>query len=676
MIRGQNLRMNGRTEMLNPQPLVKTVDAPPVRADRSAWLVSLFVHLVFLVVVSYLTLQVDFAPPELVLTTYVPDPVELKELKPDELHFDPTPREAIGATAMGGLEDESSGRAEIPPMPQVPSLDVPPVAAVGQIQARELFEATTSVEADLNHSVKGAAGVAVTGADGAIERLSHEILASLDERRTLVVWFFDQSGSLQTQRKAILQRFNRVYEELGAVEASLAKKEKPKADQKDSPLLTSVVSFGNNVRFRLDQPTSDLERITDAVAAIERDESGVERVFTAVQKAVTRYRKFRSQGRNVIFILFTDEAGDDTDQLDPTVDLCRRFEIPVYVVGVPAPFGRRETLVKWVDPNPKYDQSVQWGRVDQGPESYRPERVKILFNGFREDKTPIDSGFGPFALTRLCYETGGIYFTVHPNRRLGRRIRHGDTKKYTAHFSVFFDPDVMRRYRPEYVSGREYMRQVEESRLRTALLAAAEHSWVEPLDPPRRRFVVRREAEFVKDLTEAQKSAARLSPVAEHLYTILKDGDVDRPREITPRWQAGFDLAVGRVLATKVRAEGYNVMLAKAKRGMKFGQPKNNTWVLESSDQLDVGSRLGREAELAREYLERVTDQHAGTPWAHLAKLELKIPLGWRWKEVFTPIRPPANRMAANNNNQRRMPSDDKARKLAPRRKKRPPPKL
>jgi hypothetical protein len=57
-----------------------------------------------------------------------------------------------------------------------------------------------------------------------------------------------------------------------------------------------------------------------------------------------------------------------------------------------------------------------------------------------------------------------------------------------------------------------------------------------------------------------------------------------REQEESPRWRAGFDLAMGRVLAQKVRTETYNAMLAKAKLGMKFEDEKNNTWVLEPAN--------------------------------------------------------------------------------------------
>ena len=147
--------------------------------------------------------------------------------------------------------------------------------------------------------------------------------------------------------------------------------------------------------------------------------------------------------------------------------------------------------------------------------------------------------------------------------------------------------------------------------------------------------------------------------------------------EIVPRWQAGYDLALGRVLANKVRAESYNSMLAQAKRGMKFQDDRNNTWQLQPADQISVGSRLEREAELALELLQRVVREHQGTPWALLAERELKQPMGWRWEEDRTELEPPRDQLAANNNNNpNQAPQNDRPVVVQPPVKRRPPPKL
>ena len=109
-----------------------------------------------------------------------------------------------------------------------------------------------------------------------------------------------------------------------------------------------------------------------------------------------------------MIVVFTDEAGDDVEALDATVDLCRKYEMPVYVIGVPAPFGRETAYIKWIDPDPNFDQTPQKAPVHQGPESLMPERIMLLFGGKKENEEQMDSGFGPFGLSRLAYETGGL----------------------------------------------------------------------------------------------------------------------------------------------------------------------------------------------------------------------------------------------------------------------------
>jgi hypothetical protein len=384
--------------------------------------------------------------------------------------------------------------------------------------------------------------------------------------------------------------------------------------------------------------------------------------FHAVVQAAREYARYRvpdSEGepdRNVLLVVFTDEVGSDEKDpqfgVDAAVKICKRHQMPVYVVGVPAPFGTKETQVKWVDPDPQYDQTPRWGVVDQGPETLLPERLRLSFTGSQDEEEALDSGFGPYSLTRLCYETGGMYFAVHPNRDVYRAVSRGQVEPFSAHIKHFFDSEVMRRYKPDYVSVEEYGRRVKANKCREALVRAAAESQVGSLENPQTRFIKRDEAAFNNELTEAQKGAARLEPKLAHLYeNFLKHGEADRDKETTPRWQAGFDLAVGRVLASRLRTESYNAMLAAAKRGLKPKDPKNNTWVLVPSEEITTGSQYQKMAEKAKMYLERVVNDHPNTPWALLASKELEQPLGWKWTEEFTDLTPPPRAMAPNNNN-------------------------
>jgi hypothetical protein len=157
-----------------------------------------------------------------------------------------------------------------------------------------------------------------------------------------------------------------------------------------------------------------------------------------------------------------------------------------------------------------------------------------------------------------------------------------------------------------------------------------------------------------------------LQPRIDLIHGQLLKGLADRERIQEERWKAGFDLAMGRILALKVRTDAYNLMLARAKAGMQFESPKSDTWVLRPSDEVNVGSRTEKFAEQARVYLQRVIEAHAGTPWAFLAEREFNQPLGYAWDEIHTGINdPPKPRPPAGNNN-RPMPSDDKPRSLGP----------
>ncbi len=210
----------------------------------------------------------------------------------------------------------------------------------------------------------------------------------------------------------------------------------------------------------------------------------------------------------------------------------------------------------------------------------------------------------------------------------------------------------MRRYRPDYVSENEYRRQISSNPTRYALVSAAHLSRVRPLEPPQLRFEKLDEARFANAVSRAQQAAAVLEPKLNLLYETLKKGELGRDREISPRWKAGFDLAMGRVLAAKIRAESYNAMLAQAKTKLKFKDEKNNTWILRPADQISTGSQAEKLAARAKSYLQRVVDEHADTPWGLLASRELQTPIGWQWTETFTqPPQPPPRRPASNNNN-------------------------
>jgi hypothetical protein len=646
-------------------------------SENVALIGSTLVHLIIILFLAMVPLAIQSDEEAVVIVSNVPQDEQEKIEFIDEIVYSDAPQVEIGASSLADADmAEASAEmfAEVSEIPMPVELDP---TDLGDMMVNKMFDQAV---APLDRLVdqKGKVGQGTEGAVGAVDRITFEILKEMEQHPTLVVWMFDQSGSLQQQRRDIRGRFDRIYTELGIAQDSGAKGFQN--DQSEKPLLTSIIGFGSQVKLFTENPIDDLDEIKRIVEEMEVDTTGEEKVFTAITSAVDQYKSLcRNRGsrgpqRKVLFVVVTDEKGDDENLLETSIKSCRKWGIPVYVIGVPAPFGRQHTLVKYVDPDPQFDQTPQFAQVDQGPETFLPERVFVGFTANFQQEPKLDSGFGPFALTRLCYETGGIYFTVHPNRNTNRKVRRRELNAFASDLEYFFDPVTMAAYRPDYISSDDYVKQVKLSPLRQSLVMAAQQSPAVGLARPRTRFVRRNEAALVGDLTRAQQDAAKLEPRLARMAQILSPGFKLRDKEVSLRWKAGYDLAMGRVLAQKVRTGAYNAMLAQAKRGMPFKDKKNNTWVLEPSEEISVGSKTQSEAKLAIELLQSVVADHEGTPWALLASQELEVPIGWVWKEEYTDLTPPRNRQR-NNNNNNNVPRDDMARMLkkAP---KRPVPKL
>ncbi len=671
------IRSNAPDRELTDDPAAAEDPLPPSIFDAQSFVStagSFLFHLTILLALALFRLQTPLDPEAVVIVSPAPEYDQPLEEVTEFVVSDQVQTE-IGANALEKFDVAEASAATFAEIAEIANpLELEPTD-LGTLMVNKMFNQPVAPQ-DRMIDRKGQVGTGTAGAAGAVDQITFEIMQAAEDRPTLVCWLFDQSGSLTRQRKDIRDRFDRIYKELGIVSEKLGRRE----SIADGPrVLTSIIGFGSDVKLYTETPTADLNEIQQIVDSMDVDGSGTERVFTAIATAADQYKSLRRNvgpggpARNVMFVVVTDERGDDANLLEKSIDGCRKWGIPVYCIGVPAPFGREHTLVKYVDPDPKFDQSPQWAQVDQGPETFLPERLQLGLTADFESEPVLDSGFGPYGLTRLCYETGGIYFAVHPNRNVSREVNRGEIEAFSADIDYFFDPSAMARYRPDYLPPQEYVREVKRNPLRQALIGAAQLPGTAGLQAPQRRFVKRSEAQLAQDLTVAQQDAAALEPKLYQLAAALEPGMKARDEETSARWRAGFDLAIGTVTAQRVRTETYNAILAKAKRGMAFEDAKNNTWILEPSDEVSVGSKLEREAAMATEVLTRVVAEHPGTPWALLAKRELEVPIGWKWTETFTDLDPP--KMGGGGNNNPNIPKDDQ-KKMLDRAPKRPVPKL
>ena len=465
-------------------------------------------------------------------------------------------------------------------------------------------------------------GLATKAAVELVQRLVRE---SVDYGPTLVVWLIDKSPSGRSWSENLRTS-------LGASQSGfVVLDELTPEDNSNMPLLNAVCTFGKAVEFPLDPPSQDPEDLVRSLDSIDLDSSGREMAFTAVESCLERYLPYRTrQRRELLFVMITDEAGDDQNIVSQLAPTMRQTGVALYVIGVPAPFGRSAGADPAVEAGPSDQRTDNWQPVRQGPESVHAERIQLGFGNGDAQLELIDSGFGPYALEYLCRASGGRFLALRPPAS-GSGPATDLSWPATAVYN--FAPDVMRRYAPDYVPPDEYRQLLEDNSARKALFQAARLTGLEVIDFSRLEFRKQSEAELARQLSLAQQSAARLEPAVNALYETLTKGESDRDKLTRPRWQAGYDLALGRATAAKARIDGYNTMLAALKRGRNFENESSDTWVLEPSETIEVSSALRRLVERSAALLARVVDEHPGTPWAALARRELSMPAGWKWTE-------------------------------------------
>ena len=591
-------------QSLQDSPLWSLFDAVP------AWGVSVLVHVGIFLVLLTVTL------PEIIIPEFnLSSVAEQEEIRVEEYVLDSTPTEEMGSMSNLNIQGASAAIA------QTKGLDnhVEQIDRIEQDIVNpkiELYEAVTMPSEaqtleniDLTGTTEHPGGTA-----GAVDRMTLEIAASLRQRRTIPVWLFDESISLESRREEIIARFENIYRQLGLMDD---------IDTKEA-LRTGIVGYGKDVHLLVPEPSADINELNKAVKSITSDVTGVENVFAAINAAIKQYAPVRKKMRaNMMFIIVTDERGDDFGGdsyavLEETVRKLTREGIRVYCIGNSSPFGRQKgyVRVKWkAEDGTEFDEDIP--DADQGPETPLAEGLTLPYwTAQAQQLDRMSSGYGPYTLSRLCAETGGIFFVADDTTQ----------KKWPA--------QVMRQYAPDYRPGNEYRKQVQTNLAKQSLIAAAQLAVNEPVPVPQLSFQANNDNILREQITEAQKPLAVLDYFLARVHEALEAGEKHRDKLDTDRWRAQYDLAMGRVLAMRVRAFGYNAVLAEMKSNpRRFEKAGSNQWNLDPSDKIEGGANIRKMHDKALVYLNRVIDEHPDTPWAFLAKMELSDPLGWKWRE-------------------------------------------
>jgi hypothetical protein len=257
----------------------------------------------------------------------------------------------------------------------------------------------------------------------AVDRLARKL--TLLKGHTQVVWLIDASASMDSHRRELAERIDRIFESV----------------PKENRLSMAVATFSNRIHRASDFVT-DAAKARQAILEKPKGGSGNERPLTAAEEAS---QWFGSRGHNIL-VLVTDERGDDLDRLEEVLDVLRRNLVNVFAIGPSAPFQWPHRYLR--DPTSGELIPTQAGPESLGFETLvanpiccsqrgRPNYGQIYpgcrrllidsrvqeFSKLHAHVDPlgcdlifedIPSGYGPWGLSRLAARTGGEFITADP----------------------------------------------------------------------------------------------------------------------------------------------------------------------------------------------------------------------------------------------------------------------
>jgi len=490
------------------------------------------------------------------------------------------------------------------------------------------------------------ARAAVDSGAQAVDRLTEELAQLLGRRKLLLVWCFDQSGSMRPDREEISRRIAKIYTELGLMGST-----------KDDSLLTAVASFGKGFLVHTKKPLSDPAAIQQAIAEVPVDDSGVEMMCQAVASALRTHRRWLGDGlppadarpaatgeladlseRQMVVVLVTDETGERSDNqtfLERVIGDAKQIGARLYVMGREAPFGCPYEQVIWTDPQTEVRLPVL---VDRGPETAQLELLQFDGWGRRTDFLP--SGFGPYDQVRMARETGGLFFLL-PGKELSRRAKEARDAYLTR----------LRNYLPELDARNEYLRARSQSPMRRTVWDAIGEfdTWD---DGKLRQFTIPTTLSidpksFVTQVGAAVAIARRLLPVYDRLINTLERVEDSRREELNRRWQANYDLLLAQLVSYRARANEMLACLEPVSRDAPevkniHGEEKpTNYWRLTAKHELNAPAKSDADVQRATKLFDQVIENHPETPWAWRAAAERSRPYGLQLVEAYYPPQPP-----------------------------------
>lgn len=495
--------------------------------------------------------------------------------------------------------------------------------------------------------ISGEIGAIVEGYGAAMGIITQEIVRMMRNSRVTVIWLFDESGSLEDDRREIRENYQRVYEELGIAAAQDEDLRKTGGDA----LLTVVASYGAGINEHTVRPTSEIDKVKEAIDRVPVDQSGQENMCNAIARMINKYKVQAIRGkRKLAVIVVSDESGDDGAFVEQAVAEARAAKAPVYFLGRESTFGYPYARQRWVD-EPTGEEF--WVQIRRGPETPFPECLQ--WNGMHGRWDVQNAGFGPYEQVRIAHETGGIFFVLPGEEE---SLVGGDSIERRK-----YDFLSMREYQPDLDSRPEYAQVRTNSDFRRVLwdVIATLNPNEEKLLFPKHDALLNIKREHYPLLPPAFKAEAlqqvgrafRSFQLTNQGIAMLESIRPLRDREPSQRWRASYDLATAQLYIFRLRLYQFLLAMDQHANNMPLPKdPKSNEWnfwwggqpIVPDDEQFkrladafkmeasreEYLAMVDKEVAEATERLQAVAADHPGTPWARRAETELGLGFGFQ----------------------------------------------
>lgn len=602
--------------------------------DYSAFFTSLIVHAIILSAMAMFHHHLTDEQPEVAIETIFDDERTQDEVE-QVLETNLTVSETLSVTS-GGMVSTNVGASTAPAISSQKietseSLKEPEI----KINAGEITAPGEDILGkDLGvGEVTGEVGAVVDGYGTAMSRISKELIRIMREEKLMVVWLFDESGSMKDDQKEIRDNFNKIYGELG-----IAAKQEAKTRERDQTLLTTILSYGATVHVHTPKPTTDLKVVQEAITKIPEDKSGLENMCQTVSATIDKYAIMaRKQDRRLCIVVVSDESGDDGVGVEEVITRAKRAKTPIYILGRESVFGYPYARQIWYD---KKHNLPFWIQINRGPETAFPESLQ--YDGLHGRWDAFSAGFGPYEQVRIARETGGIFFVL-PGKE-GTLAGAGSADKRQFRFQD------MKEYQPLLLSRRDYDASRSASKFRTAIwkVIVTMNPHLDKQLNIRELYYPIEKKKFYEIGSKEVPKAIRAMGLLQKSVDILESVEPLRAQEKSPRWRAAYDLTLAQCLAYRVRLFQFCLAMDKhAKTMPPLTKKTNNVWnVRRVKPMLPPDAQQVKLTKVSVEHLEKqlkkaetqykfVMKEHPGTPWAQRAGYEMRLGFGMKFEDNY-----------------------------------------